>query len=63
MFAGLDMPASSEWTRAQLGWEPVGPGLIADLQAMNYALPAAVTEPEAGDDRRPPTRIACRVRP
>jgi nucleoside-diphosphate-sugar epimerase len=35
-FAALDMPASSEWTREKLGWEPVGPGLIQDLQQMNY---------------------------
>ena len=41
MFAGLDMLASSAWTRAQLGWEPTGPGLIADLQAMDYSQPAA----------------------
>ena len=31
MFAGLDMPASSAQTRAKLGWQPTGPGLIADL--------------------------------
>jgi nucleoside-diphosphate-sugar epimerase len=31
MFAGHDMPASSEQTRKRLGWEPTGPGLIADL--------------------------------
>ncbi len=43
MFAGLDMLASSAWTRAQLGWEPTGPGLIADLQAMDYSLPTAAT--------------------
>ena len=36
-FAGLDMPSSSAITRAKLGWEPVGPGLIADLDAMDYA--------------------------
>lgn len=41
MFAGLDMLASSAWTRAQLGWEPTGPGLIADLQAMDYSLSKA----------------------
>jgi nucleoside-diphosphate-sugar epimerase len=37
MFAGLDMPASSEWTRKQLGWDPKGPGLIEDLKNMRYA--------------------------
>jgi nucleoside-diphosphate-sugar epimerase len=35
-FAGLDMPASSEWTRKTLGWEPTGPGLIEDLTNMKY---------------------------
>ena len=29
--AALDLPASSEWTRKTLGWQPVEPGLIADL--------------------------------
>jgi nucleoside-diphosphate-sugar epimerase len=32
MFAKLDMPASSAQTRKKLGWEPSGPGLIADLE-------------------------------
>lgn len=35
-FAGLDMPASSEWTRKTLGWAPTGPGLIEDLTNMKY---------------------------
>ncbi len=35
-FAGLDMPASSEWTQKTLGWEPTGPGLIEDLNGMDY---------------------------
>lgn len=35
-FALLDMPASSEWTRKTLGWEPTGPGLIEDLTNMKY---------------------------
>ena len=34
--AMLDMPASSEWTRKTLGWEPNGPGLIEDLANMKY---------------------------
>jgi nucleoside-diphosphate-sugar epimerase len=34
MFAGLDMPASSAQTRRKLGWEPTGPGLIADLERL-----------------------------
>ena len=40
MFAGLDMTASSAWTRKRLGWWPDGPGLIADLKRMDYAAPA-----------------------
>ena len=40
-FAGLDMRASSAWTRAQFGWTPTGPGLIADLKAMDYTAAAA----------------------
>jgi nucleoside-diphosphate-sugar epimerase len=35
-FATLDMPASSEWTRKRLGWEPTGPGLIENLTNMKY---------------------------
>ena len=31
MFAALDMPASSDQTRAALGWQPGGPTLLADL--------------------------------
>ena len=38
IFAGLDMAASSEWTRKALGWTPTGPGLIADLRAMDYCV-------------------------
>jgi nucleoside-diphosphate-sugar epimerase len=36
MFAGYDMPASSALTRKRLGWQPTGPGLIADLEQMRY---------------------------
>ena len=32
IFAGVDGPASSRLTRERLGWRPVGPGLIADLE-------------------------------
>lgn len=35
MFAGYDMPASSAQTRSKLGWEPTGPGLIADLDRLD----------------------------
>lgn len=34
MFAGLDMPASSTLTQKKLGWKPLGPGLIADLDRL-----------------------------
>jgi nucleoside-diphosphate-sugar epimerase len=37
MFAGMDMPASSAQTQAMLGWHPIGPKLIADLDAMRYS--------------------------
>jgi len=37
MFAGIDMPASSALTQERLGWHPTGPGLIADLEQMNYS--------------------------
>jgi nucleoside-diphosphate-sugar epimerase len=35
-FVGHDVPASSALTQQRLGWRPTGPGLIADLHAMNY---------------------------
>lgn len=31
-FAGRDVPASSAQTQMQLGWNPTGPGLVADLE-------------------------------
>jgi hypothetical protein len=37
MFVGLDMPASSAWTQARLGWHPTGPTLIADLNEARYS--------------------------
>ena len=36
MFAAFDMPASNALTRQRLGWNPTGPGLIADLEQMRY---------------------------
>jgi nucleoside-diphosphate-sugar epimerase len=36
MFAGMDVPTSSEQTRALLGWEPQQPGLIADIDRPAY---------------------------
>ena len=43
-FWALDAPASSALTRERMGWNPVRPGLIADLEAGHYfrlAHPAA----------------------
>jgi nucleoside-diphosphate-sugar epimerase len=37
MFASADLRASSEKTRKNLDWNPSGPGLIADLQRMDYS--------------------------
>ncbi len=36
MFVQLDIPASGTQTRATLGWNPTGPGLISDLKNMRY---------------------------
>jgi nucleoside-diphosphate-sugar epimerase len=36
MFAAADNPTSGALTRQRLGWEPVHPGLIADLDAGHY---------------------------
>ena len=35
-FAGHDMPSSSAITQKKLNWKPTGPGLIADLDGMDY---------------------------
>ena len=36
MFAAHGIMASSALTRKRLGWQPTGPGLIADLEQMRY---------------------------
>ena len=36
-FAGMDLPASSSWTREVLGWQPTGPTLLEDLAAMELS--------------------------
>jgi nucleoside-diphosphate-sugar epimerase len=36
MFAGLDNPASSALTQERLGWRPTGPGLIADIDRLEW---------------------------
>ena len=41
MFASHDLRASSAQTRKKLGWNPTGPGLLADLERMPY--PEALT--------------------
>jgi nucleoside-diphosphate-sugar epimerase len=41
-FFGLDAPASSALTQQRLGWTPVHPGLIADLEQGHYFEPAAI---------------------
>jgi len=35
-FFGIDGPASSAQTQQRLGWKPVHPGLIADLNEEHY---------------------------
>jgi nucleoside-diphosphate-sugar epimerase len=35
-FFGIDLPGSSTATQQQLGWRPGQPGLIADLDRLNY---------------------------
>jgi nucleoside-diphosphate-sugar epimerase len=35
-FAAIDGPASNALTRQQLGWQPIQPGLLADLEAGHY---------------------------
>jgi nucleoside-diphosphate-sugar epimerase len=35
-FAGMDLVASSELTKKELGWKPTGPGLVDDLEHFSY---------------------------
>jgi nucleoside-diphosphate-sugar epimerase len=37
LFAAHDMPSSSLLTQKKLNWTPTGPGLIADLDGMDYS--------------------------
>ena len=41
MFAEMDLWASGAKTQARLDWHPTGPGLIADLEGMDYSAAAA----------------------
>jgi nucleoside-diphosphate-sugar epimerase len=36
-FARVDMPSSGDLTQQKLNWKPTGPGLITDLDGVNYA--------------------------
>jgi hypothetical protein len=35
-FAAMNLQGSSAKTQERLGWNPTGPGLIADLEEMRY---------------------------
>jgi nucleoside-diphosphate-sugar epimerase len=48
LFFGIDGPASSAQTQERLGWRPVQPGLIADLNAAHYFEHAADAVPVPG---------------
>lgn len=41
-FVTLDLPMSSAQTRQLLGWEPVHPGLVAELEQGHYFAPIPV---------------------
>ncbi len=41
-FASMDVPASSAWTRETLGWQPMQPGLFADMET--HYFPPQVAE-------------------
>jgi nucleoside-diphosphate-sugar epimerase len=43
MFVGRDLTGSSMQTQARLGWRPIGPGLITDLEQMRYSQTPADT--------------------
>jgi nucleoside-diphosphate-sugar epimerase len=43
MFAISDLQASSAQTRRKLGWNPTGPGLIADLERLSYFAEASLS--------------------
>lgn len=36
-YVGMDLSASSAWTRERLGWIPSGPGLMEDLERVRYS--------------------------
>jgi nucleoside-diphosphate-sugar epimerase len=47
-FFGIDSPASSALTQERLGWRPIRPGIIADLNAEHYFQHAADAVPLHG---------------
>jgi nucleoside-diphosphate-sugar epimerase len=51
-FAGLDCPASSAWTREQLGWRPTQPLLIPDIDQPAYFEPNEKTFEQKGGASR-----------
>jgi hypothetical protein len=42
-FFSMDLPSTSARTRERIGWEPVEPGLIADLAEGHYFQPVVST--------------------
>ena len=44
-FVGRDSAVSSAQTREQLGWKPIGAGLLTDLGNVRYFEPAVHAEP------------------
>jgi len=44
LFVGIDCPASNAQTQQSLGWRPVQPGLIADLDTGTYFAPDQSTQ-------------------
>jgi nucleoside-diphosphate-sugar epimerase len=42
-FASNDLRASSAQTRRKFGWNPTGPGLIADLERLSYSAEASLS--------------------
>jgi hypothetical protein len=45
MFVGRDLVGSSEQTQRRLGWRPIGPGLITDLDRAHYFAAEQTNEP------------------
>lgn len=41
-FAAMDTPASSAWTRAELGWQPAQADLLTDLLSQGYFAQSAI---------------------